>query len=172
MIYKLLSVTRFQCMMIGAIGAVLYSRRNKYIMFFCNKFVQIFLWILLITFPFYSDFLPSVIVAEFVAIMSIGLIIGQVSSRSVINLENSVCDFVGKISYGIYVIHPLMLLILSMAWKSLELNWPSAFQCVLIYITAITVTIFVAYLSYRYFESAILRYKTRFAVVCSRNSYK
>lgn len=172
LIYRLLSVTRFQCMMIGSIGAVLYYRRNPYIMFFTKKYVQILLWALLIGFAFYEKFLPSVVVAEFVAVMSLGLIVGQVSSKGFINLENAFFDFVGKISYGIYVIHPLLLFLLSRLWRSMHITCPVWIQCVLIYIISIATTIFVAHLSYRFFESRILRYKNRFAVVNSRNSFK
>jgi len=170
LIYRLLSVTRFQCMMVGAIGAILFNRQSKFIMFFCKKYIQILLWIFLIAFPFYSKCMPSVTIDEFIAIVSLGLIVGQVSSRGVINLENRVCDFIGKISYGIYVIHPLLLFLLSKLWKSLDFQWPALLQCVAIFTLSISLTVLVAFLSYRYFEGIILRYKTRFAVVDSSNS--
>lgn len=114
-IYRFFNVTRFHCMMIGAIGAILYEKQNKYFnAIFSNKYILIAAWLLIILAGFYIENIPALIRAEYVALLSLCLIMSQVNKRQVVlNLENKYLDFVGKISYGIYVIHPLVIITVS-----------------------------------------------------------
>ncbi len=69
--------------------------------------------------------------------------------------------YLGKISYGLYVFHQIIILIVSkIPVGSFERPIHAAI--------ALAITIFTAALSYRYFESPFLRLKQRFEVVQSR----
>lgn len=171
LVYRFFSVTRFQCMMVGAIGAVLYHKNNRhFVNIFANKFTQVVLWMVLILYGVLKAFLPAIFVSGIVSILSLGLIIGQITSKGIIRLENPFFDFVGKISYGIYVIHPLLIFLLSKLWLSANIGWPSWIQYVCIYLGVTGCTIALAYFSYTYFEKKILRFKSKFTVVKSHNS--
>ena len=173
LIYKFFNVTKFHCMMLGALGAVLYDKKNKYyIRIFSNKIGQIIVWLLFLLSGVWGDYVPAIIREEVIAVMSLFLITGQVCSSSFINLENKACDYVGKISYGIYVIHPLLIFVSSYAYRMLEITLPTWLQAIGIYIYVILATILVANLSYHYVEKPFLKLKNRFAIVKSQNSIK
>jgi len=128
-------------------------------------------WLLFILSGFLLEYIPAVVRTESVAILSLFLIMSQIEGKpKFINLENIYFDFIGKISYGIYVIHPLIIFILSALWIKIDLKIPIVAQYIFIYISVPSITIFVAWLSYKYFEKPFLRVKNRFAVVESQNS--
>src|SRR6185436_7828887 len=84
------------------------------------------------------------------------------NAKSLISLENRVLNFLGKISYGIYGFHFIVLFLLSLCLKNTLATLSSAVAHTLMYTTEIASTIFVAFLSNYYFESWFLRKKERF----------
>ena len=170
--YKFFSVTRFDCMMIGAIGAILYYRKNRiFCGLFYNKIVSIFAWTLLLTSEFYGNYIPAPIRIQYVAVLSLCVIMSQLSEKPiVINLENRFFDFIGKISYGLYVIHPILIFVFSRLYSRLNVAWPELEQKIIIYVFITLVTIAFAYISYRFYEKPFLKLKRKFAVVQSSNS--
>ncbi len=171
-VYRFFGVTRFHCMMWGAIGAILLHQQNKrFITLFTNKWITSLAWVLFLTSGLYSHLMPSPCQAEYIAFLALILIMSQVATKPfIINLENRVCDFIGKISYGIYVIHPMLIYLLSLAWNKMQVALPDGVQITLIYTFVTAITIFVAWLSYTFYEKRFLRIKTRFAVVQSKSS--
>jgi peptidoglycan/LPS O-acetylase OafA/YrhL len=170
--YKFFNVTRFHCMMIGAIGAIAYYNKNSFfINIFTNKWSQRIAWFIFVFSAPIFKFIPALITAESIAILSLFLIMSQIEGKSKsINLENKYFDFIGKISYGIYVIHPLVIFILSSFWLKLSISIPIWIQYISIYSIVPLVTIFIAWLSYEKFEKPFLKLKNKFAVVDSRSS--
>ena len=83
-------------------------------------------------------------------------------------LDNPVLVFLGKISYGIYIYH---LILPRLTWKFLEthinnhLPWAIRSHQVIIETTEyLALTVLVAWLSWKYFEKPILKYKDRFTL--------
>lgn len=169
-VYRFFMVTRFHCMMIGAISAILFASQNQlFIRIFTHKFTQALAWFLFFIMGFGLIHVPAVIGQEVIAVVSVSMILGQViNERRLFNLERPVFDFVGKISYGIYVIHPLIVLLLSRLFKPLEMNM--FLKYVLVYSSVIASTILLSWLSYKYFEKPFLNLKTKYMVVKSSNS--
>ncbi len=100
-----------------------------------------------------------------VAIFSIFLLVGFIGIRSYY-LCNSAVLFLGKISYGLYVVHSLGL---KLASKMLPATLGDGIvRYVLHACIGLVVTFVIAFLSYRYLESPFLRMKARFAHVGSR----
>lgn len=173
LIYKFFNVTKFHCMMLGAMGAVLYDRKNKiYLNIFSNKIGQILVWSIFLLSGFWGDYVPAIIREEVIAVMSLFLITGQVCNTCFINLENKACDYIGKISYGIYVIHPLLTFISSYVYRQFDIGLPILVQQIAIHLYVITATILVANLSYNYVEKPFLKLKNKFAIVRSQTSIK
>ena len=105
----------------------------------------------------------SIIDQEFISIVTVTLIIGQINVKNkVFNLENTVFDFLGKISYGIYIWHPLVILGFSKVLSDLVL--PNNLKYGFVYLSIILTTIGVAYMSFQYFEKYFLKMKERFSV--------
>lgn len=173
-IYRFFAVTRFDCMMLGAVGAILFfEKKSLFIKLTTNRMITFSAWILFLLSGFYGYTVPAPIRTEYVAVLSLILIMSQVATKPfVFNLENHVCDFVGKISYGIYVIHPMLIFLLSKCYRELNLTLSITFQYVAICLLMIAITIIMAWLSYKYFEQPFLKFKNKFAVVYSRNSIR
>ena len=162
--------SRFDCMMIGAIGAILYFMKSKlFTKFLMNRALGVVCFLLLLFSLPWANVIPAPIRPQLIAILSLVCIASQLENP-IINLENRVCDFVGKISYGIYVIHPLLIFGLSALYRNAGIQLPEAAATILIYVIITAATAFVAWLSYKFFESPFLRLKNRFAIVQSQNS--
>ena len=169
-IYRILMVTRFHCMMIGAIGAILYKNQNLlFLQVVQQKWLQILSWGIFILMGIGVLNFPAPMATEIIAFISLFIIMGQVTIKSrMINLERNIPDFLGKISYGIYVIHPMVIFSLSMLFKQIEINLYLKYA--LVYISVFTITIVLAYLSYEFYEKPFLSLKSRFSTVLSYNS--
>ena len=169
-LYRFFAVTRFDCMMVGAVGAALYYENNVFISrVFEKKWLGLICFMALLFSQFWVGYFPAPLRPQVIAVLSLTCIFGQLYSP-IINLENRFCDFVGKISYGIYVIHPLLIFFLSGLYLRAGITLPIVQSSLLIYFIVTTMTILVAWLSYRFFESPFLRLKNKFAVVHSRNT--
>ena len=166
--YRILGVTQFDCMMLGAMGAIMYYRKTEWFCKLCaNRIVAIFAWVLFFTSGLYANYIPSPVRNEFIALISLFVIMAGLLRKPL--LENRVMNYLGQISYGIYVIHPLLLYVLT------RLISPTDFMSdnvasIVIFVTITALTIGLAGLSYKYFEMPFLRLKSRFSVVQSTNS--
>lgn len=169
--YKFFAVTRFDCMMLGAIGAIMYYRKHQlFLRVMTSNWVVLFSWGLLFTSYYYVRYIPAPIRPQFISLVALGLIMSQVAATpKIINLENKCFDFVGKISYGIYVIHPIVIFLLSKLYCKLSVDCRLPIQYGMIYFGTTIITIILAWISYTLYEKPFLRWKSRFAVVHSQN---
>ena len=68
------------------------------------------------------------------------------------------------------MIHPLLIYLLSRLYRGVNIQLPEGLDVFVIYCVVTLVTVFVAWVSYKFYESPFLRLKNKFAVVLSRNS--
>lgn len=169
LLYRFFVVTRFHCMMIGAIGAILFMNPDNILIKLCsNKYVQIVNWILVLLLLFGLFRLPAPISVEITSILSLILIIGQITVRNrIVNLELIFFNFLGRISYGLYVIHPLVIYVYTNVFSNVNISSLSISVCM--YVLVLITTIGLAYFSYEYFEKRFLKMKTKYSVVISTN---
>lgn len=162
-----INITRFHCMMIGALGAIFYREKNKFVLSIMdNKISQALCWGLLFLTAVNKFHFISVIDNEIISMAAIFLIIGQINVKNrLINLETNVFDYLGKISYGIYVVHPLLIFLFSKLF--FQLNIPSPYKYFIVFFVIIGITIFTAHLSYTYFEKYFMNFKKRFVIIKS-----
>jgi len=164
---SIIHITRFHCMMIGALGAILYKEKNKaFLQLFDNKIAQLISWIVILLLIINKYHIASVIDNEIICVVTVAVIIGQINIRNrIINLETGVFDFLGKISYGIYIIHPLVIFLFAKILSSIE--GADAGKYLLVYSSILLSTILFAFLSYQYFETYFLKLKTKVSIVRS-----
>lgn len=172
-LYRFFFVTRFDCMMIGALGAVLYYRHTYW--FLCithNRWIAA-IAVLMLIFSQWVKLIPAVIQPQVVAVVSLVAIVGQLSkNKLLINLENKIMDSIGRISYGIYVIHPLLIYGISKFWTEMSPQLGEMTQVLIIYAIVTLSTLGIAYLSYQLLELPFLKLKNKFAVVQSQSSMR
>jgi peptidoglycan/LPS O-acetylase OafA/YrhL len=94
---------------------------------------------------------------------------GQVTRKNnLISLENKVCDFIGKISYGIYVIHPIVIFFFTKLLGRFNAN--TLLNYIFTYFLITATTILVAYFSYEFYEKRFLKLKAKYATIKSSNT--
>ena len=166
-LYKFISVTRFQCMLIGALGATWYLKGNAMFLRICNnKIAQLLAWGIIGAIAINKFHVASVTDSELISAITVIIIIGQaMKANRLINLQTRVPDFLGKISYGIYVYHPLVIWGYSYLFANIGLAGFTKY--VFIYGIVILTTVLVAYCSYTYFEKWFLKLKLNYSIVNS-----
>jgi len=158
------STFRIDCMAIGGIFSILYYYKSKMLevlknqlTFYITLIITIFLLINGISIPKFHY--------EFYAILFGIIILNFATNKELfISLENKILNYLGSISYGLYMYHPIgiALALYVSTQLSLKTNW-------FIYPLSIGLTILLAGFSYKYFESPILKFKDRFSNILSRS---
>jgi peptidoglycan/LPS O-acetylase OafA/YrhL len=166
----LVAETRIDCMAIGGLGAVLLRQRGTLLRYLYSNIAQLLCWAIVVYSTMYRPIhIRSTINHELYSVVFIIIILNVSTNKaSLINLELPIFDFMGKISYGLYMYHLLIIFLMSTALKPyLSQVW----SCnVLIYVSVIALTTIAAYFSYHYFELPFLNIKERYAVVLSQSS--
>ena len=167
---------RIGCMAIGGVGAWLLFSRHRMLEFVFRRNVQLAVYSALALCIAFS-IRPTGFNYEFYALFFCFMLLNLAGNpASLVKLDNPVTRFMGDISYGLYMYHPLLI---TLSMNSLLLLWPGlpvrgetadpAFM-VLLYVASFALTTGVAWLSYTYFEKPFLSLKDRFAVVASSRS--
>ncbi|MBL0234348.1 MAG: acyltransferase [Chitinophagaceae bacterium] len=174
LLYDIVHVTRFHCMAFGALGAILWQRQVKWLRGLCfSNWVVSICWIILLLAGFNKFHFASVIDNELISIITVLLILNlSFGPKPLINLESWFLNFLGKISFGVYVYHPLLIFLLSYflgSWiRSLEFNS----RVIFVYFISVTATILLAAISYELLERPFLSMKDRFSKVLSAPNEK
>lgn len=167
LLYDAIHTTRFQCMLIGAIGAILYHQKHAlFLQVTDNKIAQIVSWVVILLVAINMFHVASFIDNEIISLVTVFLIIGQIEKKNrIVNLNGSIFDFLGKISYGIYVVHPLITFYLSKI--IIASDDTNVFNYLTIYIAVFASTIAISYVSYHYFEKRFLDMKEKYSTIKS-----
>ena len=99
-------------------------------------------------------------------LFSIVVVNGALNPKNIYRLETPVLDFLGKISYGIYMYHMMCIGIAFAIVRALTGN--AVVQNILLYVLSIGLTVLVSWLSFEYFESFFLRLKPRLQALTTR----
>ncbi|MGB0887731.1 MAG: acyltransferase family protein [Vicingaceae bacterium] len=167
-LYHFLQITRIDVMAIGAIGAYLVHTKHKVLKLFYSPIIELSSWaVLFISIFYYPIHLSSFIDSELNAIFYLIIILNvSTNSKKIISLENKVFNFLGKISYGLYIYHMIILYSLSsiLSYFNIQINHSILFSSILL------LTIIVSSLSYSFFEKPFLTIKHKFTVIKSSNT--
>jgi peptidoglycan/LPS O-acetylase OafA/YrhL len=163
-----LGVSRFHVMIMGCIGAILYYNDSKYISYLTHKWTQAMAWLILVLATLNMFHISSSLIDhEIIALVTIVIIFGQICRKNmIIDLDQKWFNFIGKISNGIYVIHPLLIFLsLQYVGKFAE---STLINYILLYGLIIFTTVLLSSLSYEFLDNRFLVYKDRFAKIKSR----
>jgi peptidoglycan/LPS O-acetylase OafA/YrhL len=172
---KLIERTRFSSMIIGGIGAwVLFNKKQKILAIVYHPLSQVIAIFIFVIMLFYSNTndIPyfNLIKNEFISLIVAILILNIASNKStIIRLENKLFDFLGKISYGMYVYHSIIALV---CVKLFTYFLPTSdfmyiLWSIILILLVLLLTVIISYFSYHFIELKILKRKNRFSHVIS-----
>ncbi|GAB3305393.1 acyltransferase family protein [Hymenobacter tenuis] len=169
-LYLAIQVNRFDCMAIGGLGGVIYFNNNEKVLHIIKSIpIQFLAWTVILLLAFNKYHVASIVDPELISTITVVIIINVCSNeKTLINLDNFIFNFLGKISYGIYVIHPLIIFLYSRLLNTFSLH--NNLKYSLIYVGVPILTIFLSYLSYEFYEKKFILIKDKYAVVKSSNS--
>jgi peptidoglycan/LPS O-acetylase OafA/YrhL len=177
-IQRLIKMLRFEAMAIGGLGAYLiynyssilthflFSRLSQFLLIIF-VLLRIFAFKLLVAQSMVFNFLFTTPVISQLVIMIIfaWLIINiSLNPKSIVRLDNKILNFLGNISYGIYMYHMLVIFGIVVFFKQYLLIMNSFPSSIIFYLLLTTLVIIVSYLSKRFFEDYFLSFKKRFRI--------
>ena len=149
--------TRIECMAIGGLFAwLVFAKKKATLNFFYNRFVQFLVYALTAWLLITESFKPIFHYGVYSVCFGILILNVATNPRSLIKLPGRAFEFLGNISFSIYMLHELAIqLVLFHGWTSTAM----------LYTASMTLTIAAASACYMFFERPFLRLKSRFAVV-------
>jgi len=153
-------VFNIDCMAIGGLFAILLHSKLKVLKYFNNNFV-FYASLAILYYMMSKGILIKHLYKESYALFFGILILNFASNRNIhINLEIPFLKYLGKISYGLYMYHPIGIVLVLTLVRSVGLSTDYV-----IYPLSLALAIGMAALSYRYFESFFLKFKTNYSTV-------
>ncbi len=164
-----LGQVRIGCMAIGAVGAylVFYQKRNALAVIY-SPLVQVIVWASVILFCGMGYEFPFANYEMYAVLFCIIILNVSCNNNSLLNLENGAFDFLGKISFGLYMYHQLATVIMiHLLSIYVGFSFKDYSEEAILYALTILLTIIIAALSYTYYEKPFLKLKNRFEKIKS-----
>lgn len=159
--------------LIGGLFAYLYHTRHSILSTIYIPLVQIAAYVIPITSITLSKGLGVdwIFLASPLHSICYSIIILNISTnqKSLVNLENRALNYLGKISFGLYMYHSILIFAVMTIYRIFDITYNLPLQ-VLFYLLVFGLTILTASLSYRYFEKPLLKYKSTFMTIKSSSS--
>lgn len=161
--YTFIQFTRFDCMALGGLGAWLYWRGIPVTLgkIIHSISVQVACWLaLVVTVPDWFH-VAQPIDHTLIAGATVVIILNLVGNpRPLFALRGRVWEYLGGISFGIYMWHPLVSALVGKAVHPLTMPVPVKISLVMVSVSVFTILI--AHLSMKWLETPFLRMKNRF----------
>ena len=168
--YKFFALMRISCMAIGGIGAYwLYNDEQKYLRPFFLPMTQIAIVVSVLAMMFLGVEIPRVN-HEFYALFFIILILNLAGNpKTLFHLEFKWLDYLGKISYSIYMWHNVAIIIGFHIARTYNPQLDNFFSNAIYYGVTFIFTLILSTASYELYEKQFLKFKHLFAKVQSGN---
>jgi peptidoglycan/LPS O-acetylase OafA/YrhL len=156
------SLFNIDCMAIGGVLAILLHSQSRYLKLVRNNII-FYASLLVVSYMLSQGIEIEHLYKETYALL-FGIIILNFAANPGIpfNLEIGAFKYLGKISYGLYMYHPtaIVLAVNIAMFAGVANNY-------VIYPLSVGITILIAGLSYKYFESFFLKFKLNYSIIRS-----
>lgn len=155
---------RISVMIIGSGGAFLvFYSKTKILSFIYRKDTQLLVYSIFVGLLF-AGLHPNHFNLEFYGLFFCFFILNVSSNpKSLINLNNFILEYLGRISYGIYIYHTtIVLMIIRFTKNYINSDTEPWLFNIIVYSLSILFTIIVCHLSFKYIETPILKLKKKF----------
>ena len=157
------SLTRIDCMAIGGLAAfILFEKRNKILEIIYHPAVQIINFLLLVYILCTGLYVPVISNLIHGIVFSILILNLAANPKSILSLEWRPLNYLGKISYGVYMYHPICIFLCIKTMLLLNLQMNGTFAWIVLYVLIFVCSISIAALSYKFIEQPLLKLKPLF----------
>ncbi|MCE6988811.1 acyltransferase [Dyadobacter sp. CY323] len=161
MISTFLGQFRIQTMALGGFCAwLVYKNKTRVLEVIFRKDLQIAAYLVLIALFFsgvhFTGFLE--VYAVFFAFFVLNV---SCNPNTIISLANPIIDHLGKISYGLYLYHVAVIVVVINLLTAYSPKWEGPVYQIALYSLSVAGSVLVASLSYSYFEKPLLAFKDR-----------
>lgn len=141
-LYHFVGVTALDILFAGVWAGLLLKRGNTLL----DKvkgmtWLSVATWLLFFCSGFYAKFVPAPVRMEYIALLALVMVVTQQADPAFPNLENKFLDWLGAISYEIYVTQIIVIILLSLGYSELGMKLP----VIVIYLVCTVVVIGVAW---------------------------
>ena len=141
-LYHFVGVTALDVLFAGVWAGLLLKRGNTLM----DKvkgmtWLSIAAWLLFLCSGLYAKFVPAPVRVEYIAMLALIMVITQQADSAFPNLENKFLDWLGAVSYEVYVTQIIVIILLSLGYSKLGIELPAA----VIYLVCTAVVIGVAW---------------------------
>ncbi|RDI58371.1 acyltransferase family protein [Flavobacterium glaciei] len=162
-----ITVTRFYCMIIGCIAAILFYKKSKIINYLTSVYFAVFCWsIIFLSIVDKFQISSALIDHEIISIVTVGVILTQINRKNfIIDLDTKPFNFIGKISYGMYVYHPVIIFFFIKFLGAFKMDiW---YNYIIVFFLITLTTILLSYVSYVFFENKFILMKDKYSSIKS-----
>jgi peptidoglycan/LPS O-acetylase OafA/YrhL len=161
MITTFLGQFRIQTMALGGFCAwLVYKEKEHILRIVFRKDLQIAVYTMLAVLFFsgvhFNGFLE--VYAVFFAFFVLNV---SCNKKTIISLQNPFMDYMGRISYGLYIYHVFVIVVIINVLTKYSPKWEGPVYQTVLYILSLLGSIAVASLSYSYFEKPLLAFKDK-----------
>lgn len=163
--YRLIETIPIHYMCIGAFFAYVACNDFKIIQLmrsiFFSRLFQLVALLSIICIIVFKIYIPFIQKEYFAFIFGVIIYNAALNDKNIFLLNNKVLTYLGKISYGLYMYHPVVIVIsvVALTYLGLENNK------MLVYILALGLSILIAAVSYEFFEKYFFKLKNKFKIV-------
>jgi peptidoglycan/LPS O-acetylase OafA/YrhL len=164
------TISNLTYLMMGCLGALFYEKyKSKFDVVFFKEKKWLWLMIILLCCAMlvnahiaHGNILNVILLPFFYLYFVLYAIINQDKKKSIISI-------LGKYTYGMYFYHPLVSIFIRILFDKAGIGYlNNAFNFGIASMITLAFTILIAIISYRYFESYFLNFKTKFSVIKTR----
>lgn len=118
--YRFISASQFDCIFGGMfLGLYISDREGQVPQLFNHKATNWLIWIAFLACGFYQDFIPAPVRNEFFGLLAAGMLLGLIGEEPISHFWTRKWRFLSKISYQVYVIHILIIILSAMFFTAL-----------------------------------------------------
>lgn len=165
--YGFFSNFSIDCMAIGGLFAYSIYKKKTVLKYMFSKYSQVVTYLMLFLLIGFGIKIPYVHYEFYALLFGMAIVNLAANKKTIVNLENSTLNYLGKISYGVYMFHSLAIVITLKG-----LNMFGITNTLLQYVVSILLTVIISGLSYKFFESYFIKKKVKFSKILSGDNVK
>ncbi len=161
------AMSKFECMAIGGIGAYLLFNSHKLLKILFNKIILVLSFILIFLLAYVSNEWIQNGIHLVYSVLFLIIILNVSGNTQKTNTESRVLNYLGKISYGIYMYHFMIIPLVLYICKNNFYSCSELIVNLILYTLTIGFTIIISSISYHLFELPFIRFKSKYSLIKS-----